>query len=791
MAYITGLLKGMLTMKLLEIEEEQRLQEFRILLSFYRAQVRPFKMEPGYGRDEFTTLVAYFRIMDRFEKLTLRLAYNGKLEYEEEQELISLLKDIYEVGVGIFELDGGGFAGNQNGAEWPILRLIGQLGGYGQVLLCPDFTQALFQLSKIIVKNSDFFSVYSEDVAQGLLERRETYLVQHSLGILQYFHFEHWQARDQRIERLRTVFDQMLGTKNSVKVLCVNLSVSMHPEISSFPFLNQSFEKFRKEIQDCEHYLGMFYKLEYGIDGQFFYFCVVIFENLKSLSIDELYKNVATVWNAICTGGLESLDNSVELLNLKLYRTGTLQAGIISKKTQSYVQFVRTTLAYIANAPYLLQIFSGQNFWVENEPYDFVKKSIEIPKKAVTPRKPRKLGHHQKDSSLLQILDLKNVLKPLQKDIKDIGLCYEYIPYIDQPYSQNVRDFAQAMIRMEIAVTLAPVWKRNPVRIEEREIIENDWGRLIQNYAQEQKNIEILLGYSDFVGPQVLCFIAAFLMVQKQHFNVYAFNLYKNELHQKIRELMTLPLRMFLEQIKGLVDRNLMPKGAFTKLSTLLTSQRNHTESLQEWLKVQERVKKRSFLAVESYVKKIEKKPNLHRDVQFTITVLTSQTLKPIDTLLKNIIDYFNQTHQELMGYIGYWSFQQVDEQKIKYIATITFYLDENYIESTGPESWFDELMHQVELRLDKKKNVMKIDEIKVEQISFQDGIIDFAESFGAGLFQKLKTHHSQRYASSHLFALVHRNLYWMHTAILQKQSLIRGRTGYKKRTRKKTKKQA
>ncbi|MBJ8505740.1 hypothetical protein I6M96_12130 [Acinetobacter seifertii] len=779
-------------MKVSEIEEAQRLQEFRTLLSFYRTQVRPSKMESGYGQDEFTTLVAYFRIMDRFEKLTLRLVYSGKLEYDEEKELISLLKDIYEVGVGIFELKGGGtFAGNQDGTDQAILQLVGQLSGYCQVLLSPDFTQALFQLSKIIVKNSDFFSVYSEDVNQNLLERREKYLVQHSLGILQYFHFEHWQARDQRIERLRTIFDQMLGTKNSVKVLCVNLFVSMYPGVSSFPFLNRSFEKFRKEIQDCENYLGMFYKLEYSIDGQFFYFCVVVFENLKSLSIDELHKNLAIVWDEICTGGLESLDNSVELLNLKLYRTGTLQAGVISKKTQSYAQFVRTSLAYIANIPYLLQIFSGQDFWGENEPYDCVKKSIEIPKKAVTPRKQRKLEHHQKGSSLLQILDLKNVLKPLQKDIKDIGLCYEYIPYIDQPYSQNVRDFAQAMVRMEISVTLAPVWKRDPVRIEGREIIENDWGRLIRDYTQEQKNIEILLGYSDFVGPRVLCFIAAFLMAPKQHFNVYAFNLYKNELHQKIRELMTLPLRMFLEQIKGLVDRDLMPKGAFTKLSTLLTSQRNHTESLQEWLKVQERVKKRSFLAIESYVKKIEKKPNLHRDVQFTITVLTSQSLKPIDTLLKNIIDYFNQTHQELMGYIGYWSFHQVDEQKIKYIATITFYLDENYIESTGPESWFDELMHQVELRLDKKKDVMKIDEIKVEQISFQDGIIDFAESFGAGPFQKLKTHHSQRYASSHLFALVHRNLYWMHTAILQKQSLIRGRTGYKKRTRKKTKKQA
>lgn len=49
-----------------------------------------------------------------------------------------------------------------------------------------------------------------------------------------------------------------------------------------------------------EHYLGLFYKLEYGVDGQFFTFCCG-FENLKSLAIRDLYENVATVWQAIYT----------------------------------------------------------------------------------------------------------------------------------------------------------------------------------------------------------------------------------------------------------------------------------------------------------------------------------------------------------------------------------------------------------------------------------------------------------------------------------------------------------
>lgn len=374
----------------------------------------------------------------------------------------------------------------------------------------------------------------------------------------------------------------------------------------------------------------------------------------------------------------------------------------------------------------------------------------------------------------------------MQKDILDIGLCYEHIPYIDRSCSQNILVFTPAMIRMEVAVLLAPVWIRDPVTNEGKEIKQNDWGGLLQDEPQEQKSIEVLLQCAEFMGPRVLCFIAAFLMFPRQQYSpVYDYSLYKTALHQKIRELMALPLKLFKEQIKGLVDKQLMPAAAFTKLETLLTSQRFHTESLQDWLKVQERVKKRSFLRVDSYVKKLENEQNIYRDVEFTITVLKSQSLKPIDTLLKNIIDHFNKTHPQLMGYVGYWSLQQVDEQKIQYIATLTFYLDKRYIESTGTESWFEKLKYQAELRLDKNTEALNIDEIKVKQI---DNLMEYVGSFQSRFTKKP---HLRRYTSSLLFALMHRDLYWMHTAVLQKQILIRGRTGYKKRTRKKTKKQA
>ncbi|MCV2392647.1 hypothetical protein J0363_18100, partial [Acinetobacter baumannii] len=107
------------------------------------------------------------------------------------------------------------------------------------------------------------------------------------------------------------------------------------------------------------------------------------------------------------------------------------------------------------------------------------------------------------------------------------------------------------------------------------------------------------------------------------------------------------------------------------------------------------------------------------------------------------------------------------------------------YIESTGTESWFEKLKHQAELRLGKKAEALNIDEIKVKQI---DNLMEYVGSFQSRFTKKP---HLRRYTSSLLFALMHRDLYWMHTAVLQKQILIRGRTGYKKRTRKKTKKQA
>ncbi|WP_224973529.1 hypothetical protein [Acinetobacter oleivorans] len=778
-------------MKLSNIEYTQRTQELAILLNFYLMQIKPIDMKPIGLHDEYYPVMAYLKIVSQLEKLILSFVYNGKLERNEEQNLLDLLHEIYKQGEGRFKLE-----------EIPALEmeltesqiqainvvLFGQLHGIAQVWLDSDYTTALFQLYR--VGHNKFKRVSHKESYSDFLKKRNNIILQNSFPVFENFKTDFWVSRDQRIAKLQSTFDQMFASKNSVKVLCVNLFAPQFNGEAQIVFLNEALKKLRSEMRKQEHYLGLFYKLEYGVDGQFFYFCVVVFENLKSLAIRDLYKNVATVWQAIYTEDYP-LDPQVKLrltefLNSKLYRTSTLQAGVISRSGPSYAQFVRTTLAYIANAPHLLQILYREIVWTEEKPYDCADKPREIPKKAITPRKPKKLEHHQENQSLLQVLKLKNVFKPLQKDILDIGLCYEHIPYIDRSYSQNILDFTSAMIRMEVAVLLAPVWIRDPVTNEGKEIKQNDWGGLIQDEPQEQKSIEILLQYAEFMGPRVLCFIAAFLMFPKQQYSpVYSYSLYKTALHQKIRELMALPLKLFKEQIKGLVDKQLMPAAAFTKLETLLTSQRVHKESLQDWLKVQERVKKRSFLAVDSYVKKLENEQNIYRDVEFTITVLKSQSLKPIDTLLKNIIDHFNKTHPQLMGYVGYWSFQQVDEQKIQYIATLTFYLDERYIESTGTESWFEKLKYQAELRLDKKTEALNIDEIKVKQI---DNLMEYVGSFQSKFNKKP---HPRRYTSSLLFALMHRDLYWMHIAVLQKQMLIRGRTGYKKRTRKKTKKQA
>ncbi|ENW48654.1 hypothetical protein F917_02526 [Acinetobacter baumannii NIPH 67] len=785
-------------MKLSNIEYTQRTQELEILLNFYLMQIKPISMKAIGLRDVYYSVMAYLKIVLQLEKLILSFVYNGKLERNEEQDLFNLLDEIYKQGVGHFELEKVS-ALDKELAEPEIpatnVVLLSELHGIAKVILDSDYTKALFQLYWVWHKK--FSEVSHKEMFIDFLKKRKNFILQNSASVLEKFTSNFWVSRDQRIVKLQSTFDQMFASRNSVKVLCVNLfapkfddeaQVAAFDDEAQIVFLNEALKKLRSEMRKKEHYLGLFYKLEYGADGQFFYFCVVVFENLKTLSIRDLDENVTTVWKAIYTDSYpldpQAKPRLAECLNSKLYRTATLQAGVITRRGTSYAQFVRTTLAYIANAPHLLRILFRKVVCAEEKPYDCVEKPGDIPKKAITPRKPKKLEHHQENQSLLQILKLKNVFKPLQKDIHDIGLCYEHLPYIDQPYRQNILDFKLTMIRMEVAVLLAPVWKGDPVTNEGGKIKQNDWGGLIQDELQEQKNIKVLLQYADFMGPRVLCFIAAFFMLSKQYSHVYGDSLYKTALHQKIRELIALPLKMFKEQIKGLVEERLMPAAAFTKLETLLTSQRLETETLQDWLKVQERVKKRSFLAVDSYIKKLENQQSLYRDVEFSIIALKPQSLKPIDTLLKNIIDHFNKTHQELMGYVGYWSLQQVDEQKVKYIATLTFYLDKRYIESTEPENWFEKLKHEAELRLGKKTEALKIDKIKVKKIA---NIMEYIESFQSR-FNKM--HPLRRYTSSLLFALIHRDLYWMHTAVLQKQILIRGRTGYKKRTRKKIKKQ-
>ncbi|MCU4492223.1 hypothetical protein KTI63_07010 [Acinetobacter guillouiae] len=782
-------------MKLVDIEYLQRIKELKCLIEFYKIQMKPFKLKAGPQHDEHTRLVAYLDILFQLEKVLLSFDYNGKLEQSEERDFFNLIENIDKLGLSLLNLYAD-WAENQKSSGNPkttLIQLIAMpLHSPINVWLRRDHSFVIYQLGQTFLHSWHAASQWKEESSEKFEKRRKSTLISKSLTILENYKSDRWDEWDKRTEDLKLIFDQMMRSKDSVKVVCINLPIPIIPNQQYGVDTQQQFSVFREKIKELAHYLGMFYKLEYSGDGQLFYFCVVVFENLRSVSITEFSQRIAqTWWDSQHVRGLSKPE---QVLNQKLYRSKTLQAGVITKKSENYRLFVRTTLAYVANMQSYFPIYLGQYPLIEAQSGGYAQNKKVAEARIIIPRKRVALEHQQKESDILKDFKLDKVLKPLKKDILDIELCYTFAPHIEQCNDAEFKVLIQDLIRIEVAVVLASVWKQEAIVRKDNELIEHDWGRLLQSYELELGKINDFLKYVDHLGPRVLCFIIAFFMIQAQKYTspVFDFSLYKNELQNNIKELLNLSLHDFLKKVKELELRGTINLKVHAKLDILLTSQRSRTESLQEWLSMQKRVKKSSFRAVQNYYKKLEKK-GIHRDVQFTFLVPEHQTLQEIDKFLKKIIDLFKKSHGELLGYIGRWSYERNSENECKYTAIITFFFDEHYIEFQSEESWFKELgcLIKTQNANSKTSSLLKMPVLKVVQIPTRDDILDFQGMYGQRLNQPEKKLQNHRYSLGHLFALIHRDLYWMHTAILQKQILIRGRNGYKKRTRKKEKKQA
>jgi hypothetical protein len=782
-------------MELVDIEYPQRIKELQCLFNFYKIQVEPDRRQSGSQHNEYLRLMIYLDILFQLEKLLLCFDYNGKLDQSEERDFFNLLEHIDKLGLGPLNLYVD-WAENQNSSgntKTALIQLIAMpLHSPFNVWLRRDHSCVIYQLGQIFLHSWHAASQWKEESSENFEKRRKSTLVSKSLTILENYKSDRWDEWDKRTEDLKLIFDQMIGTKDSVKVVCINLPIPIIQNQNSSVGAQQQFSLFLERIKELSHYLGMFYKFEYSGDGQLFYFCVVVFENIRSVSITEFSQHIAQTWWD--SQHVRGFNKPEQVLNQKLYRSKTLQAGVITKKAENYRQFVRTTLAYVANMQSYFHIYIGQYPLIEAQPYDYAQNKKVAEARIIIPRKRVVFEHQQEQPNFLKDFRLEKVLKPLKKDILDIELCYTFVPHIEQCNDAEFKVLIQDLIRIEVAVVLASVWKQDAIERKGNELIEHDWGGLFKDYVVESRKISDLLRYQDYLGPRVLCFVIAFLMIQKPKYTspVFEFNLYKNDLQQNIKKLLNLSLQNFLKTVKELELQGTINLKVHAKLDILLTSQLSRTESLQEWLSMQKRVKKSSFRAVQNYYKKLEKK-GIHRDVQFAFLVSEQQTLQEIDKFLKKIIDRFKQSHNELLGYIGKWGIEKCNEHKLSYTAIITFYFDEHYVESQGEESWFKELDYLIRtLNVNPKtSSLLKMPVPKVEQIPNRDDILDFQGMYGQRLNQpekKLQNHH---YSLGHLFALIHRDLYWMHTAILQKQILIRGRNGYKQRTRKKEKKQA
>ena len=604
---------------------------------------------------------------------------------------------------------------------------------------------------------------------------------------------DRWEKWDHRVGLLKKIFDEMFGSQQSVKVICVNLNLPrMNSDMNILTNVQQLMKKFYRQLAMLSYYLGAFYKLEVQVDGEMKILCNVVFENLRHKQIDELYKEIKQIWISINQyDSMIKVENASVLLNKRLYYEKTMQAGVISKKSKSYDDFVQVNLGYIANIQhYFLILLAGNKLIIENS-YDLVGKNgdTNVEKIEIKPRKHRTLDHRREKSLVLNKLEINGVLKPIKKKISDFELSYSHILFQNNNVFANISKIYLILLRIEVTVLLAIIWKQEAVSVTSQEIIENDLASLISTYQTEFRNVQLIEKYVDFLGPRLLCFLIAFKCVESfKDYGGFFYDkfLYKNRLFTAIRNLMNLPLDSFMNLIKCMAQRNIIDHRIFTKFNVLLTRRSTNKETLNEWLYLQERVRKNSFSSVEKYLHKLEDKGSSW-DVLFVRKINDSQDFLEFDDSVRRIVDKFKQEYPEMLGYIGYCFPELSDSLDLMaYKARITFYFDKHYVGPDEPAVWIKKLNNLAKKqKFTKRKLSLCSSNIVIEQIH-QEKIFDIKSIIeGIQLDQNGTNKRIHRYTSDHLFALVHRDLFWMHTKIFSKQILIRGRTKYKKRRKK------
>lgn len=592
--------------------------------------------------------------------------------------------------------------------------------------------------------------------------------------------------------------DKFFHQDKSLKAVYVDLSYNFSG--TSKEFIKTHFRLFLQLLQLQGQYRGYFHKLDYSVTDGFSIFFIGLFENLKSVAVNHHYLFIEQAWKKsfetlkVSSVGLDYPSNLIAetkfrnvLVDRDLF---SKNIAIVGKEGHSYQKFIEGPLAYIALIDEFLPIFiNGEELKGDLgvTPYPSVHnfQTVSIPKK--TRKQKQKKTYNSENANLFKkyFSDIR-LLKPLEKDIKDICFCYEFIG----GFLENEEKYLwETLLQIEVITLLAKHWKQDAMEIIGRKIVYLDLGRLLKNVVENNSSLlkTDVIQKSNLHGIRSCIFFNAFKKIENKHlFNTSFVKrevFFYQDLIDEIRKNLNLPIQSFLP----LFESHMIVKDLHQKrpVAVKTLSQTTKEQTVQEWLSIQERSRRQSFRKLEEYCCAMQAKRNVLKIIRIPLDSAYTRdtTILPfIDKLIRQSMDPMQRKFCAIQGYLGGWEF---DFRNHSYYFELKLFIDPHYIEK-DLQPLIEVFLEQINEKILKNNGStsLLLSNSQMYEIELQDQSDSIVDMVGDFMLHKVtpKKLNPSKYLRSWCFYLTHRDLYCLTYFLPMSQKSIRGKMSYKLR---------
>uniref|UniRef100_UPI0028ED2B03 hypothetical protein n=1 Tax=Acinetobacter guillouiae TaxID=106649 RepID=UPI0028ED2B03 len=467
--------------------------------------------------------------------------------------------------------------------------------------------------------------------------------------------------------------------------------------------------------------------------------------------------------------------------------------AIVGKEGASYEKFIEGPLAYIALIDEFLPIFlNGEqlkgDLGVTAYPSVHNFQAVSTPKKT-RKHKQKKIYDVEKENLFKKYFSEIRLLKPLEKDIKDICFCYEYI---GQFIAQEEKEIWGKLLQIEVITLLAQHWKQPASEIIDGEIVNHDLGKLLISVIGNNPSLfrATVIKKSNLFGVRTSVFFKAFKHIEnnnsldKSILNKYLW--FWRDLINEIRNTLNLSIQSFLPKVESLLKiKNLPLESARLVLENRPQIQITKEQTVQEWLSIQERSRRQSFRKLEDYCHVMLKNRNVHKIIRIQLGSEVTQDrtiLTFFDKLIRQSMDPIQRKFTAIQGYLGGWEFDFINQS---YYFELNLFIDPHYIEG-DLQPLIEYLREKFNDKIKKNNGstYMLLSNSQLYEINLNDQSNTIIHILGAFMPDKVppKKMNLSKYLRSWCFYLAHRDLYCIIYFLPVSQKSIRGKLIYKTR---------